>query len=137
MNQQEIDVARAEIVNQDAIARAATGSPKALRARLLSGSMIMLVSSGFVGATNLLYNIMIARQLGATELGHATAIYTLLMLLSSVTLSFQLVCSKFVARNEALAAKVGVYRTLHRRSWQTAISSGWQRSSPVPLLPII
>jgi len=124
MNQQEIDVARAEIVNQDAIARAATGSPKALRARLLSGSMIMLVSSGFVGATNLLYNIIIARQLGATEFGHATAIYTLLMLLSSVTLSFQLVCSKFVARNEDLAAKVAVYKTLHRRSWQIAISIG-------------
>jgi O-antigen/teichoic acid export membrane protein len=124
MNQQEIDVARAHIASQDAVARESAGSAKALRARLLGGSMIMLISSGFVGATNLLYNIIIARELGAAEFGHATAIYTLLMLLSSVTLSFQLVCSKFVAKNGEIAAKVAVYKALHRRSWQTAISIG-------------
>ncbi len=32
-------------------------SVRTLRARVLSGSMIMLVSSGFVGAMNLLYNL--------------------------------------------------------------------------------
>ena len=106
------------------MAVAASGSPTALRARLLSGSMIMLFSSALVGATNFIYNIAIARLLGAAQFGHATAIYTLLMLLSSVTLAFQIVCSKFVAKNTDIAAKVSVYQKLHRRSWQVSIVIG-------------
>jgi len=106
------------------MAVAAAGSPTALRARLLSGSMIMLFSSALVGATNFIYNIAIARLLGAAQFGHATAIYTLLMLLSSVTLAFQIVCSKFVAKNTDIAAKVSVYQKLHRRSWQVSIVIG-------------
>src|SRR5689334_11155904 len=88
-----------------------------LRARVLSGSMIMLVSSALVGAMNLVYNLVIAHGLGAAGFGHASAVYTVLMLLSAVTLSFQLLCSKFVARNDILALKVGIYRFLHRRAW--------------------
>jgi O-antigen/teichoic acid export membrane protein len=93
------------------------GSTGALRARVLGGGFIMLFSSAFVGAMNLLYNLAIARGLGAERFGHASAVYTVLMLLSSATLSFQILCSKFVAKNESLSAKVGIYRFLHRRSW--------------------
>jgi O-antigen/teichoic acid export membrane protein len=96
------------------------GSTGALRARVLGGGMIMLFSSAFVGAMNLLYNLAIARGLGAERFGHASAVYTVLMLLSSATLSFQILCSKFVAKNESLSAKVGIYRFLHRRSWMFA-----------------
>jgi O-antigen/teichoic acid export membrane protein len=125
MRQDQGEIARTEILNQDAaMAVAAAGSPTALRARLLSGSMIMLFSSALVGATNFIYNIAIARLLGAAQFGHATAIYTLLMLLSSVTLAFQIVCSKFVAKNTDIAAKVSVYQKLHRRSWQVSIIIG-------------
>src|SRR5438105_10185656 len=92
-----------------------------LRARVLSGSMIMLVSSGLVGAMNLVYNLAIAHGLGAAGFGHASAVYTVLMLLSAVTLSFQLLCSKFVARNDFLPTKVGIYRFLHRRAWIAGI----------------
>ena len=106
------------------MAVAASGSPTAMRARLLSGSMTMLFSSALVGATNFIYNIAIARLLGAARFGHATAIYTLLMLLSSVTLAFQIVCSKFVAKNIDIAAKVSVYQKLHRLSWQVSIVIG-------------
>ncbi|HZR57536.1 MAG TPA: hypothetical protein VFA74_11730 [Terriglobales bacterium] len=94
-----------------------SGSTRSLRARVLSGSMIMLVSSGFVGAANLVYNLAIAHSLGADNFGQASAVYTVLMLLSAVTLSFQLLCSKFVAKNDSLAEKVGIYRYFHRRSW--------------------
>jgi len=125
MRQDQGEIARTEILNQDAaMAVASAGSPTALRARLLSGSMIMLFSSALVGATNFIYNIAIARLLGAAQFGHATAIYTLLMLLSSVTLAFQIVCSKFVAKNTDIAAKVSVYQKLHRRSWQVSIVIG-------------
>jgi O-antigen/teichoic acid export membrane protein len=94
---------------------------RTLKARVLSGSMIMLVSSGFVGAMNLAYNLAVAHTLGADRFGHASAVYTVLMLLSSVTLSFQLLCSKFVARNDSLSEKIGIYRFLHRRAWMYGI----------------
>ena len=86
--------------------------------------MIMLVSSGFVGGMNLLYNLAIAHELGASGFGHASAVYTVLMLLSSVQLSFQLLCSKFVARNGTLPGKIEVYRHLLRRAWICAIGIG-------------
>lgn len=88
-----------------------------LRARVLGGSMIMLISSGLVGLMNLVYNLSIAHWLGAAGFGHASAVYTVLMLLSAVTLSFQLMCSKFVAQAESLEAKIGIYKFLHYRAW--------------------
>jgi O-antigen/teichoic acid export membrane protein len=90
---------------------------RSLRARVLSGSMIMLVSSGFVGVVNLVYNLSIAHSLGADRFGQASAVYTVLMLLSSLTLAFQLLCSKFVAKSDSASEKVGIYRYFHRRSW--------------------
>ena len=92
-------------------------SSRAIRARLVSGSMIMLISSALVGAINLVYNLAIAHTLGAASFGHATAVYTLLMLLSAVTLSFQLLCSKLVPQNDSFDAKAGIYRLLLKRSW--------------------
>src|SRR3984885_3307129 len=89
-----------------------------LRGAILSGSMTLLIGSALVSCINLVYNILIARSLGAAGFGHAVSIYTLLMLLSAVTLSFQFVCSKFVAKNNSPAAKAAVYLVLHRRSWQ-------------------
>jgi len=96
----------------------------ALRTRMLRGSAALLGSTGLVSATNLLYNIAIARGLGPAGFGHATAIYTLLMLLSAVTLAFQLVCSKLVAKSVDLPGKVAIYRELLRRSWQTGLVVG-------------
>ncbi len=113
-----------QIGQEGSLAVAALGSSGALRARLLGGSMVMLISSAMVGGINLLYNILIARWLGAVQFGHAAAVYTLLMLLSSVTLAFQLVCSKFVAQSESLEAKAGVYVSLHRRSWKVGAVLG-------------
>src|SRR5450432_2237971 len=97
---------------------------RSLRAAILSGSVTLLVGSGLVSVINLIYNIVLARVLGATGFGHAVSVYTLLMLLSAVTLSFQFVCSKFVAKNNSLAAKVAVYSVLHRRSWQAGALVG-------------
>jgi O-antigen/teichoic acid export membrane protein len=104
--------------------KTAIASSRSLRARVLSGSMIMLLSSGFVGALNLLYNLAIAHQLGAAGFGQASAIYTVLMLLSAVHLSFQLLCSKFVARSDSLPEKISIYRYFHRRAWIYGIGFG-------------
>src|ERR1700746_4132832 len=73
------------------------GRAKALRQKLVGGSLTMLAGSGLVGITNLVYNVATARLLGPTGFAHATAVYTLLMLASAITLSFQVVCAKYVA----------------------------------------
>ena len=95
-----------------------------LRRGVLSGSAIMLVSSVFVGVMNLVYNFTVAHKLGAGQFGHASAIYTVLMLLSSVTLSFQLLCSKFVARSDSESERIAIYNLLHRRSWLGGLAVG-------------
>src|SRR5207245_6400374 len=78
--------AASEVLREGAAQVWGRGSSGTLRARVLSGSMIMLVSSGLVGAMNLVYNLAIAHGLGAAGFGHASAGYTVLVLLSSVTL---------------------------------------------------
>src|SRR6516165_4283576 len=72
---------------------------------VLNGSIIMLLSSTLVSLLNFAYNVVMARMLGPSSFGHVTASVTLLMLASAVTLSFQLVCAKFVARNQKPGAK--------------------------------
>ena len=90
---------------------------KTLQARILSGSVVLLSGSGLTSAINLAYNLVIARSLGPKSFGHATAVYTLLTLLSAVTLSYQIVCSKIVAQQQTEAGKVSGYRMFHRSAW--------------------
>ena len=97
------------------------GHLEALRERVLRGSAILLFSTGLVAATNLLYNILIARMLGAAGFGDASALYTLLMLLSAVTLAFQIVTSKFIARNSELLIQAQIYAGMMRRAWQVGV----------------
>jgi len=75
--------------------------PRSVHARVLSGSLIMLVSMMLVNLFNFAYNVVMARTLGPGEFGHINAAVTILLLASCVILAFQLVCTKFVARNEA------------------------------------
>ena len=90
---------------------------KALRQKLLGGSLTLLAGSGLVGVTNLIYNVATARLLGPTGFAHATAVYTLLMLASAITLSFQVVCAKYVASCATIEEKQSVFANLHLRSW--------------------
>lgn len=95
-----------------------------LPARIVSGSIVLLSGSGLNTAINLAYNIEIARALGSRGFGHATVIYTILVLLSATTLSFQIIAAKFVAQQESLAGKTAVYRVFHRASWACGILAG-------------
>ena len=105
-----------------------------LRARLLNGSLTMLVSSGIVGVTNVVYNLILARWLGVVDFGHASVVYTSLMLTSSVTLAFQLVGAKLIAKNPDPAAKASIYHHLHRRAWQVALVIGGLIVTTSPLI---
>ena len=75
-----------------------TQKAKTLQARIVSGSVVLLAGSGLTTAINLAYNILVARFLGPKGFGQATVVYTLLTLLSGVTLSFQIVSTKVVAQ---------------------------------------
>ena len=89
--------------------------------RIMAGSVIMLVGSGVVSAFNFGYTVAVARLLGPAAFGHASAAVTLLMLLSAITLAFQLVCAKFVARNVTAGGKAAVYQSLRRHAWMVGI----------------
>ena len=87
----------------------------------MRGSAILLLSTGVVAATNLFYNIMIARRLGTSGFGDASALYTLLMLMAAITLSFQIITSKFIARNSEPLVRAQIYASLLRQAWQVGL----------------
>ena len=97
---------------------------KALRQKLLGGSLTLLAGSGLVGVTNLIYNVVTARMLGPTGFAHATAVYTLSMLASAITLSFQVVCAKYVASRETETEKGAIFARLHLQAWMAGIAIG-------------
>jgi len=98
---------------------------KKLRQKLLGGSLTLLAGSGLVGITNLVYNLVTARLLGPTGFAHVTAVYTLLMLASAITLSFQVVCAKYVASHESADDKAKIFNALHLRGWIAGVAIGF------------
>jgi O-antigen/teichoic acid export membrane protein len=121
-----------EMTKLEVETEAASGNPtaappvaaKTLRSKLLGGSLTLLAGSGLVGVTNLVYNVATARLLGPSGFAHATAVYTLLMLVSCLTLSFQVVCAKYVAKSASSKAQGSVFASLHQRSWVVGILIG-------------
>src|SRR2546423_9062490 len=95
--------------------------PASTHRRLLSGGLIMLMSSVASAGMNFLYNVHVAQKLGPSEFGHVATALTLLLLSTSVMLSFQIVCAKFVARNGSDAAKAGVFHRLMGRAWKVSL----------------
>jgi O-antigen/teichoic acid export membrane protein len=96
-------------------------APQTPQARVLSGSFILLTGSGLVTAVNFAYNIAVARFLGPNAFGDASAVYTLLILISAVTLSFQIVSAKVVAQQESPEMKAAAYRGFHKSAWRAGI----------------
>jgi len=94
-----------------------TEDPNTLQARIVSGSFILLIGSGLATGINFAYNIAVARFLGPAGFAHATVVYTLLILISAVTLSFQIVAAKLVAQQSLPEGKAAAYRDLHRGAW--------------------
>jgi O-antigen/teichoic acid export membrane protein len=98
-----------------------TTKTKTLQASIVSGSVVLLSGSGLTTAINLSYNIVLARFLGPQGFGHATAVYTILTLISAVTLSFQIITAKVVAKQISPEEKAAVYRGFHRGAWGCGI----------------
>lgn len=91
--------------------------PKALHARIVSGTAVLLAGSSLTTVFNLFYNVIVALFLGPAGFGHATVVYTLLTILSALALAFQIVNAKVVAQQSTLEAKAQAYRVLHRAAW--------------------
>jgi O-antigen/teichoic acid export membrane protein len=91
------------------------------RERVLSGSAVLLTGLGLVTIINFAYNLAVARFLGPIAFGHTTAVYTLLILISSVTLSFQILTAKIVAQRGSSEAQSLVYQGFHRWGWVASI----------------
>jgi O-antigen/teichoic acid export membrane protein len=94
-----------------------TDRSKELKARIISGSLILLSGSSLATALNLLYNIAVAHFLGPRGFGNATAVYTILTITSAVTLSFQIISAKTVAQQAPEKSRDAVFRDLHRDAW--------------------
>jgi O-antigen/teichoic acid export membrane protein len=109
------------IATTDAQVMARPGHLKNLRARVVRGSATLLLSTALVAITNLFYNILLARMLGAAGFGHASALYTLLMLMAAITLSFQIVTSKFIARSSDTLVRAQIYASMLRRALQVGV----------------
>jgi O-antigen/teichoic acid export membrane protein len=103
---------------------ASAPAAKGLKSQLFGGVLTLLAGSGLVGVTNLVYNVVTARLLGPTGFANATAVYTILMLLSSITLAFQVVCAKYVAKSSSAEDRFEVFANLHQRSWIAGIGIG-------------
>jgi len=106
---------------REAVASLRTESPQS---RFLNGSIVLLLGTGMVTLFNFGFNVAVARMLGPAGFGHAAAAVTLLMLVSAITLSFQLVCAKFVARSTDVSARAAVYHSLLRQSWMVGLVLG-------------
>jgi O-antigen/teichoic acid export membrane protein len=94
------------------------------RSTMLNGSAIMLVAMMLVNIFNFAYNMVMARMLGPAAFGNINAAVTLLLLASCVSLAFQLVCAKFVARNHADSSKAAVVHSLLGKAWIASLALG-------------
>lgn len=99
-------------------------SQKSAQATVLSGSVIMLVAMMLVNLFNFSYNVVMARMLGPGAFGHINVAVTLLLMASCISLAFQLVCSKFVARGHADSAKAAIVHKLLGKAWIISLALG-------------
>jgi len=94
------------------------------QSKVLSGSLIMLVAMMLVNVFNFAYNMIMARMLGPGAFGNINAAVTLLLLASCISLAFQLVCAKFVAKNQGDPGKAAVVHSLLGKAWIVSLVLG-------------
>src|SRR5436305_6408866 len=89
---------------------------------VLGGSFIMLIGTAVVSVVNFGYQVTMARTLGPAFFGDVSVVANLMMLFSAITQSFQLICAKFVARNQSRDGKITVYKHLMKRAWMAGVA---------------
>lgn len=76
--------------------------------------MVLLSGSTLATILSLAYNVVIGWYLGPRSFGHATVVYSLLVLLSAISFAFQIVAAKVVAQQSSAETKAAVYLSFHR-----------------------
>ena len=84
--------------------------------------MVLLSGSSLATILSLAYNIVIGWFLGPRSFGHATVVYSLLVLLSAISFAFQIVAAKVVAQQPSAETKAEAYRCFHRSAIGCGIS---------------
>jgi O-antigen/teichoic acid export membrane protein len=84
--------------------------------------MVLLTGSSLATVLSLAYNIVIGWFLGPKNFGHATVVYSLLVLLSAISFAFQIVTAKMVAQQTSPETKAEIYRSFHRSAIGCGIS---------------
>lgn len=84
--------------------------------------MVLLTGSSLATILSLAYNIVVGWFLGPKSFGHATVVYSLLVLLSAISFSFQIVAAKMVAQQPSAETKASVYRYFHHSAIGIGIS---------------
>ncbi len=84
--------------------------------------MVLLSGSGLATILSLAYNVVIGWFLGPKNFGHATVVYSLLVLLSAISFAFQIVVAKVVAQQPSAEMKAEVYWRFHRSAIGCGIS---------------
>src|ERR1700734_2137836 len=95
---------------------------RTLQSRIVSGTIVLLSGSTLATVLSLAYNVVIGWFLGPKNFGHATVVYSLLVLLSAVSFAFQIVAAKVVAQQPSAEAKAEIYRCFHRSAIGCGIS---------------
>ena len=90
--------------------------PGSLKARLVAGCAVLLSGSTFATLCSFGYNVVIAHFLGPENYGQAVAVYTVLTLVSTLTLSFQLLSAKVTAQQDTPGGRSAAYVELHRQA---------------------
>jgi O-antigen/teichoic acid export membrane protein len=108
----------------ETVAEAEVRPQRSARSTMLNGSAIMLVAMMLVNVFNFAYNMVMARMLGPAAFGNINAAVTLLLLASCISLAFQLVCAKFVARKHSDSSKAAVVHGLLGNAWMVSLAVG-------------
>jgi len=110
--------------SEDEVSGSPSTDPKKMRSQLLGGSLMLLAGSGLAGVANLFYNVATARMLGPAGFAHATSVYTMLLMMSALTLSYQAVCAKYIAGTELADERRSIFASLHQRAWMAGLGIG-------------
>lgn len=76
--------------------------------------MVLLSGSTVATILSLAYNLVVGWFLGPKSFGHATVVYSLLVLLSAISFAFQIVAAKVVAQQSSAETKAQAYVNFHR-----------------------
>ena len=90
--------------------------------KLLTGGALLFVSMTFVNAGNYLFNLVLGRWLGPAAFADLSLVVTLMLMITFITVTFQLTAARFSAIHTADHNPQQISNT---RKWQLQIAWGF------------